>query len=45
MTKPMLLVLGFLASAIVLFSWRRPRANVVAVLVSLGLLLSGVLTP
>lgn len=45
MTEPMLIVFGILAGAIVLWSWGRPRADIVAVLVVLGLMLSRVLTP
>ncbi len=45
MTQPMLIVLGILAGAIALWSWGRPRADIVAVLIVLGLMLSGVLTP
>lgn len=45
MTEQMLIVLGILAGAVVLWSWGRPRADIVAVLVVLGLLLSRVLTP
>ena len=45
MTEPMLIVFGVLAGAIVLFAWGRPRADIVAILVVLALMLSGVLTP
>src|SRR5512136_2840878 len=45
MTEPMLIVLGILAGAVVLWSWGRPRADIVAVLIVLGLMLSRVLTP
>jgi di/tricarboxylate transporter len=45
MTEPMLIVFGILAGAIFLWSWGRPRADIVAILIVLGLLLSGVLTP
>lgn len=41
----MLIVFGILGGAIVLWSWGRPRADIVAVLVVLGLMLSRVLTP
>ena len=45
MTGPMLMVFGILAAAIVLFAWGRPRADIVAILVVLALMLSRVLTP
>ncbi|MFO1420702.1 MAG: SLC13 family permease [Candidatus Competibacteraceae bacterium] len=45
MTEPMLMVFGILAGAVVLFAWGRPRADIVAILVVLALMLSGVLTP
>ena len=45
MTGPMLMVFGILGGAVVLFAWGRPRVDVVAVLVVLALILSGVLTP
>ena len=45
MTEPMLIVFGVLAGAIVLFAWGRLRADIVAILVVLALMLSGVLTP
>lgn len=45
MTEPMLMTFGILAGAIALFFWGRPRADIVAILVALGLMLSGVLTP
>ncbi len=45
MTGPMLIVLGILAGAVVLWTWGRPRADIVAVLIVVGLMLSGVLTP
>ena len=45
MTEPMLIVFGVLAGAIVLFAWGRLRADIVALLVLLALMLSGVLTP
>lgn len=45
MTEPMLIVFGVLAGAIVLFAWGRPRPDIVAILVVLALMLSGVLTP
>jgi di/tricarboxylate transporter len=41
----MLMVFGILAGAIVLFAWGRPRADIVAILVVLALMLSRVLTP
>jgi di/tricarboxylate transporter len=41
----MLIVFGILAGAIVLLAWGRPRADIVAVLVVLALMLSRVLTP
>src|SRR6516225_3687736 len=44
MTNGSLVVLSILASAIALFAWGRPRSDVVAILVVLALLLSGVLT-
>jgi di/tricarboxylate transporter len=45
MTAPMLMIFGILAGAIVLFAWGRPRADIVALLVVLALMLSRVLTP
>ena len=45
MTGPMLMVFGILAGAIVLFASGRPRADIVAILVVLALMLSRVLTP
>jgi di/tricarboxylate transporter len=45
MTDPMLIVFGILACAIALFAWGRPRADIVAILVVLALMLSRVLTP
>jgi di/tricarboxylate transporter len=45
MTEPMLMVFGILAGAIILFAWGRPRADIVAILVALALMLSRVLTP
>ena len=45
MTEPMLMVFGILTGAIILFAWGRPRADIVAILVVLALMLSGVLTP
>ncbi|MDS4019268.1 MAG: SLC13 family permease, partial [Candidatus Competibacter sp.] len=45
MTEPMLIVFGVLAGAVVLFAWGRPRADIVAILVVLALMLSRVLTP
>ncbi|PZV16946.1 MAG: SLC13 family permease [Pseudanabaena sp.] len=45
MTEPILIVLGTLAGAIFLFAWGRPRADIVAILVLLALMLSQVLTP
>ena len=45
MTEPMLIVFGILAGAIALWSWGRPRADIVAVLIVVGLMLSRVLTP
>ena len=39
------MVFGILAGAIVLFAWGRPRADIVAILVVLALMLSRVLTP
>jgi di/tricarboxylate transporter len=42
---PMLIVFAILAVAITLWSWGRPRTDIVALLVVLGLLLSHVLTP
>jgi di/tricarboxylate transporter len=41
----MLTVLGILAGAVALWSWGRPRADIVAVLIVLELMVSGVLTP
>ena len=45
MTDQMLIVFGVLAGAVVLFAWGRPRADIVAILVVLALMLSRVLTP
>jgi di/tricarboxylate transporter len=45
MTHQMLIVFGVLAGAIALFAWGRPRADIVAILVVLALMLSRVLTP
>ena len=45
MTDQMLIVFGVLAGAVGLFSWGRPRADIVAILVVLALMLSRVLTP
>jgi di/tricarboxylate transporter len=45
MTDQMLIVFGILAIAIGLFAWGRPRADIVALLVVLGLMLSRVLSP
>jgi len=44
-TDPMLIVFGVLAGAVVLFAMGRPRPDVVAIIVVLALMLSGVLTP
>lgn len=45
MTEQMLIVFGILAGAIGLFAWGRLRADIVAILVVLALMLSRVLTP
>ena len=45
MTDHMTIVFAVLAGAIALFAWGRPRADIVALLVVLALMLSGVLTP
>ena len=45
MTDQMLIVFGVLAVAVGLFAWGRPRADIVAILVVLALMLSRVLTP
>ena len=45
MTEQMLTVFGILAGAIGLFAWGRIRADIVAILVVLALMLSRVLTP
>jgi di/tricarboxylate transporter len=45
MTGHMLIVFGILVGAVGLFAWGRPRADIVAVLVALTLMLSRVLTP
>jgi di/tricarboxylate transporter len=45
MTEGILIVFGVLAVAVALFAWGRPRTDVVAILVVLALMLSGVLTP
>ena len=42
MTEPMLIVLFILTGAIALWSWGRPRADIVAVLIVLALLLTRV---
>src|SRR4051812_18526414 len=44
MIEPIVIVFIILGAAIVLFAWGRPRSDVVAILVILALLLSGVLT-
>ncbi|MEG3438312.1 SLC13 family permease [Pannus brasiliensis CCIBt3594] len=41
----MLIVFGILAVAVGLFAWGRPRADIVALLVVLALMVSGILTP
>jgi di/tricarboxylate transporter len=45
MTDQMLIVFGVLVGAVGLFAWGRPRADVVAILVVLALMLTRVLTP
>src|SRR5262249_54795846 len=45
MTDQMLIVLGVLVGAVGLFAWGRPRADIVAILVVLALMLTRVLTP
>jgi di/tricarboxylate transporter len=45
MTGQMLIVFGILAGAVGLFAWGRPRADIVAILVALALMLTHVLTP
>ena len=45
MTDHMMIVFGILGCAIALFAWGRLRADIVAILVVLALMLSGVLTP
>jgi di/tricarboxylate transporter len=45
MTAGILTVFGVLAGAVAMFAWGRPRTDVVAILVVLALMLSGVLTP
>src|SRR5512137_1723886 len=45
MTEQMMIVFGILAGAVALWSWGRPRADIVAVLIVLGLMVSRVLTP
>ena len=45
MNDQMLLVFGVLAGAVGLFAWGRPRADIVAILVVLALMVSRVLTP
>ena len=45
MTEQMLIVFGVLAGAVGVFAWGRIRADIVAILVVLALMLSGVLTP
>ena len=45
MTEQMLIVFGVLIGAVGLFAWGRPRADVVAILVVLALMLTRVLTP
>jgi di/tricarboxylate transporter len=44
MTGGILTVFGILAGAVALFAWGRPRTDIVAILVVLALMLSGVLT-
>lgn len=45
MNEHMQIVFGILGGAILLFAWGRPRADIVALLVVLALMLTGVLTP
>jgi len=45
MTDQMLIVFSVLAGAVGLFAWGRPRADIVAILVVVALMLSRVLTP
>jgi di/tricarboxylate transporter len=45
MTEGIFTVFGVLAGAVAMFAWGRPRTDVVAILVVLALMLSGVLTP
>lgn len=45
MTEHMWIVFGVLGVAILLFAWGRPRADIVALMVVLALMLSGILTP
>ena len=45
MTEQMLIVFGVLVGAVWLFGWGRPRADIVALLVVLALMLTRVLTP
>src|SRR5262245_46808166 len=45
MTDQILIVFGVLVSAIGLFAWGRPRADIIAILVVLALMLTRVLTP
>ena len=45
MTDEMLIVFGVLAGAVWLFAWGRPRADIIAILVVLALMLTRVLTP
>jgi di/tricarboxylate transporter len=45
MTDQMLIVFGVLVGAVGLFAWGRPRADIVAILVVLALMLTRVLTP
>jgi len=45
MIDGILIVFGLLAGAVALFAWGRPRTDVVAILMVLAMILSGVLTP
>ena len=45
MTDQMLIVFGVLVVAVGLFAWGLPRADIVAILVVLALMLTRVLTP
>ncbi len=45
MTEKMLIVFAILAVAVGLFAWGKPRADIVGLLIVLGLMCTGILTP